>query len=111
MSLKPSSTEEEFFVREEAERKRRLVHEHQRKLAEEERRRLRELHHLHCPKCGLKMEEIKFRGLDVEVCFGCNGIFLDKGEIDEIAAPQQKGIMAAILNWFSDESKAPGAKK
>ena len=72
------------------------------------RQRLRDLHHMHCPKCGLKMQEVRLRGMDVEVCFACGGIFLDKGEIDIIAAPQQKGIMAAILNWFKEETQKPG---
>ncbi len=75
--------------------------------AREEMQRLRDLHHMHCPKCGLKMTEMKVRGLEVDVCFNCNGVFLDQGDIDVIAAPQQKGIMSAILNWFKDETQHP----
>ncbi len=105
---RPSQGEEEYFVREDAEKKRKLALQLKKDLAADEVRRLRETHYMHCPKCGLEMHEIRFRGLDVDVCFGCNGIFLDKGEIDVIAAPQQKGIMAAILNWFKEETKAPG---
>lgn len=104
---KPSSSEDEFFAKEDAEKKRRLAQEVSKQLAADERKRLRELHHMHCPKCGLKMQEVRLRGMDVEVCFACGGIFLDKGEIDIIAAPQQKGLMGAILNWFKDETK-PG---
>ena len=104
---KPSSSEDEFFAKEDAEKKRRLAQEVTRQLAADERKRLRDLHFMHCPKCGLKMQEVRLRGMDVEVCFSCGGIFLDKGEIDVIAAPQQKGIMGAILNWFKDETK-PG---
>lgn len=104
---KPSSSEDEFFAKEDAEKKRRLAQEVSKQLAADERKRLRDLHHMHCPKCGLKMQEVRLRGMDVEVCFACGGIFLDKGEIDIIAAPQQKGLMGAILNWFKDETK-PG---
>lgn len=104
---KPSSSEDEFFAKEDAEKKRRLAQEVTRQLAADERKRLRDLHFMHCPKCGLKMQEVRLHGMDVEVCFSCGGIFLDKGEIDVIAAPQQKGIMGAILNWFKDETK-PG---
>ena len=76
-------------------------------LASEEKIALRELHHMHCPKCGMKMQEVRMGKLDVEACFSCGGIFLDKGEIGVIARPQQKGIMAAILNWFKEETEHP----
>ncbi len=105
---KPSSSEDEFFAKEDAEKKRRLSQQVTKQLAADERKRLRDLHFMHCPKCGLMMEEIRLRGMDVEVCFACGGIFLDKGEIDIIAAPQQKGIMGAILNWFKEETQKPG---
>ncbi len=104
---KPSSSEDEYFAREDVEKKRKLAQQVQRQMASEERRRLAELHRGHCPRCGMKMTEVPFRGLDVDVCFACGGVFLDKGEIDVIAAPEQKGIMAAILNWFKDETHGP----
>ena len=104
---KPSTTEDEYFVREDAEKKRRIALETKRALAADERRRLKELHWMHCPKCGMEMSEVRFRNLDVDTCFSCGGIFLDKGEIDVIAEPRQKGIMAAILNWFREETEHP----
>lgn len=104
---KPSSAEDEFFAKEDAEKKRKLALQVSKETASEERKRLRELHYMRCPKCGMKMQEVRFRNLDVDVCFSCNGIFLDKGEIDVIAAPQQKGIMSAILNWFKEETRGP----
>jgi hypothetical protein len=104
---KPSSSEDEFFVKEDAEKKRKLALQVSKEIAAEERKRLRELHHMRCPKCGMKMEEVRFRNLDVDVCFSCNGVFLDKGEIDVIASPEQKGIMSAILNWFKEETRGP----
>ncbi len=104
---KPSTTEDEYFVREDAEKKRRIALEMKRQIAGEQAAALRDLHYMHCPKCGMKMQEIKYGNLDVDACFSCGGIFLDKGEIDVIAQPQQKGIMSAILNWFKDESQHP----
>ncbi len=104
---RPSSPEDEYFVREDAEKKRRIALEMKKTMADEQQKALRELHFMHCPKCGMKMQEIRYRNLDVEACFSCNGVFLDKGEIDVIAHPQQKGIMAAILNWFKEETEHP----
>ncbi len=104
---KPSTTEDEYFVREDAEKKRRIALEQKRALAAEEQKRLKELHWMHCPKCGMPLQEVRFQNIDVDTCFSCGGIFLDKGEIDVIAHPKQKGIMAAILNWFKDETRRP----
>ena len=104
---KPSSSEDEFFAKEDAEKKRKLALQVARETASEDRKRLRDLHYMHCPKCGMKMQEVRFRNLDVDVCFSCDGIFLDKGEIDVIASPQQTGIMSAILNWFKEETRGP----
>ncbi len=104
---KPSTTEDEYFVREDAEKKRRIALEMKKAMAAEQQKALRELHHMHCPKCGMKMQEVRYGKIDVDACFSCGGIFLDKGEIDVIAHPQQKGIMAAILNWFKEETEHP----
>ncbi len=106
-TARPASPEDEYFVREDAEKKRRIAVEMKKALAAEQQKALRELHHMHCPKCGMKMQEIRYRNLDVDACFACGGVFLDKGEMDVIAHPQQKGIMAAILNWFKEETEHP----
>jgi len=104
---KRTSSEDEYFVREDAEKKRKIALQLKHQTAEAEQKRLKELHWMHCPKCGMPMQEIRYRDMDVEACFSCGGVFLDKGELDVIAHPQQKGIMAAILNWFKDETTSP----
>ena len=93
----PTSTEDEFFAREDAEKKRKLALAVKEETAAAERERLRALHHMRCPKCGLGLQEVAFRGVDADLCFSCGGVFLDRGEIDRIARPDQKGIMAGLL--------------
>jgi hypothetical protein len=97
---KGSSTEEEYFAREDAEKKRRIALQVKKETEEAEKKRLRDLHFMRCPKCGMQMQEVHMRGVDVDVCFACNGIFLDKGELEHIEKPESKGVMSAILNWF-----------
>ncbi len=104
---KPSSTEEEYFVREDAEKKRKLALQAKHEKEAAELKRLKDLHFMHCPKCGMDMHEIPYRGVDVDVCFSCNGIFLDEGEIKRLEKPESKGVMTAILNWFKPETKTP----
>jgi len=104
---RPSQGEEEYFVREDAEKKRKIALQVKRELAADEAKRLKDLHFMHCPKCGLKMQEIRFRGVHVDVCFGCNGIFLDRGDIEHLEW-EKHPVMGAVLNWFKEETKAPG---
>jgi uncharacterized protein len=103
---KPSSTEEEYFVREDAEKKRKLALAAKKEKEAAELKKLKELHFMKCPKCGLDLHEVKYAGLDVDVCFACHGVFLDQGELESISRHEKNGVMAAILNWFKPESGA-----
>ncbi len=37
-----------------------------------------------CPKCDLDMSPKKFDGVEVDRCFGCGGIYVDKGEMEQL---------------------------
>jgi RNA polymerase-binding transcription factor DksA len=108
-TVKPSQPEEDYFAKEDAEKKRKLAHKVRHDMASDEAKRLRHLHHGHCPGCGQQMHEVKLRGVPVEVCFSCNGIFLQHGQIEAFQRQineGRRGVVAAILNWFQPESPA-----
>lgn len=100
MPEKPSSTEDEYFAREDAERLRKLAAEQRRKLADAERDALRKQHFMRCPKCGMELHEIRFRDVQVDRCFSCNGTWLDAGEVEKLARPEEDSVMGAILRIF-----------
>jgi len=95
-----ANSEEEYFTREDAEKKRKLAQQVKKETEAAEQARLKQLHWMRCPKCGMQMHEVKMRGVDVDVCFACSGVFLDKGELEHLEKPEQSGVMSAILNWF-----------
>ena len=109
-NVKPTHGEDDYFAREDAENKRRLALSMRKEMADAEARKLKELHHMHCPGCGQKMQEVVLRGVPVDVCFSCNGVFLNR---DDLVAFQtqisqgRRGVVAAILNWFQPETEAP----
>ena len=108
---KPSSPEDEYFALEDAEKKRKLAIKVKAETAEKERQRLKELHWMRCPKCGMEMQEVKYgNGVDIDVCFSCNGVFLDKGELELIQQGGEKSskIVGAVLNWLKPGARAPG---
>lgn len=82
--MKPSEYEEEYMAKMEYERKKKIEEEKQRKLAEEEKLRRRELHYMKCPKCGMELVEVGYKGIRVDRCSACEGIWLDSGELTSI---------------------------
>jgi hypothetical protein len=92
MPVKPSEKEEEYFVKQEFERKKKVEAERQARMAEEEKRRLKELHHMHCPKCGMSLVTIDYKGIAVDRCTGCEGLWLDYGELEAITKLEKTGL-------------------
>ncbi|MBI5183324.1 MAG: zf-TFIIB domain-containing protein [Nitrospinae bacterium] len=99
MPIKPSEKEEEYFVRMEYERKRKIEEEKQKRLAEEEKKRLKELHYMRCPKCGMELIEIDYKGIKVDKCSGCEGIWLDAGELEAVSRLEKSGF-DKLFNLF-----------
>ncbi len=89
---KPSEREEEYFARMEFERKKKSEEEKQKKMAEGEKDKLREFHYMKCPKCGMELIEIDYRGIRVDKCSGCEGIWLDAGELEAISKVEKKAL-------------------
>jgi predicted Zn-ribbon and HTH transcriptional regulator len=92
MPVKPSEKEDEYFARLELERKKKVEVEKLKRIAEEEKRKLKELHYMHCPKCGMEMSEIDYKGINVDKCFSCDGVWLDSGEIDLLAKLEKPAL-------------------
>ncbi|MDM7325285.1 MAG: zf-TFIIB domain-containing protein [Thermus sp.] len=39
-----------------------------------------------CPQCGVGMREVERKGLLLDVCPQCGGVWLDKGELERLLA-------------------------
>lgn len=102
VSKKPSGNEEEYFAREEAEKKRKLVHKETKALADAERERLKDLHYMRCPKCGMQLTELTMANARVDRCFSCNGIFLDEADVKSLI--HQEGYWSRMLHFFSGQA-------
>ncbi len=99
MPVKPSDKEEEFFALKEFEMRKKLREEQQRQLEAAERARLRELHHMHCPKCGMDLLEIDYKGVTLDKCSACGGLWFDAREFETILSMEQSNIKS-IFNIF-----------
>jgi len=92
MPRKPSEKEEEYFARLEFEKKKKIQEEIQRQMAESEKKRLKELHYMRCPKCGMQLIEIDYQNLKIDKCSACGGVWLDPGELEQISKCEKKNI-------------------
>jgi len=92
MPLKPSEQEEEHFARMEYERKKKIEEEKHKTLAAGERKRLQEIHYMRCPKCGMELIEIGYKGIKIDRCSECEGIWLDAGELETVSKLEKSGI-------------------
>ncbi|MFN6965100.1 MAG: zf-TFIIB domain-containing protein [Pyrinomonadaceae bacterium] len=79
--------ENEYFRRKEQE----LIQKMKQKLEAESTRSLE----IKCPKCDGTLHETDFDGVKIDVCGGCSGVWLDAGELAQIAGKDEKGS-----GWF-----------
>jgi len=84
----------------EAARKKREAEENRRKSAEAEARKT--AHWRKCPKCGADMETQKIEGIEVEKCLSCEGIYFDRGEIEQLLLAHdahRRGFFRRLLGF------------
>jgi DNA-directed RNA polymerase subunit RPC12/RpoP len=99
--VKPSNTEEEFFVREDAEKKRKLALDQAKELEAREREDLKKLHWMRCPKCGFELTTVSFKGVDIDKCFHCGATVFDAGELEKIGVKEKEGVVKALVRVFN----------
>jgi Zn-finger nucleic acid-binding protein len=73
--------EEEYFVKKERE----LLEKMKAKQEAEATEAAKKVSHMRCPKCGDSLKERSFQKILIDQCVACHGIWLDAGELEEIA--------------------------
>jgi len=96
---KPSKAEDEYFARQELERRKQWAAERAAKMAAEEKLRLKELHFMKCPKCGMDLHTIELHGVKIDRCASCDGTFFDKGELEQVMQ-RGGGFFARLVSIF-----------
>jgi hypothetical protein len=73
--------EEEYFVKKERE----VLAKMKAKQEAEAKEAAKKASYMKCPKCGESLKERSFQNILIDQCTGCNGIWLDAGELEEVA--------------------------
>ena len=92
----PTRTEDEYFVKQDAE----LIKAQRAKLDAERAAAERQSHYMKCPKCGADLKEVEFSHVKVDVCPDCKGMWLDAGEIDLIGRTSESATGTFIRDLF-----------
>lgn len=94
--------EDEYFARIEFERCQKQLQETRKQMEKDEKQKLKDLHWMRCPKCGMEMIEIDFEGIKVDKCSSCLGIFFDDGEVAELVDKNKPGFLGRLSSLFKD---------
>lgn len=101
MSDKPSRNEDEFFLREEAEKLHRLHSERLKATDQAQAEAEKKAHWMKCPKCGYGLETLKWRSVEIDKCFRCGVIVLDDGELETLAGKEDNdGFLSSFAGLF-----------
>jgi uncharacterized protein len=97
---KPSRNEDEYFARQELERKKQWAKENAAKMAAAEREKLKEQHWMKCPKCGSDLHTVELHGVSIDNCATCHGTWLDAGELEQMLQPGKKDLFHRVMSVF-----------
>ena len=97
--MKATENEDEYIARMEFEKKKRIEEEKHRQLDSAEQTRLKELHFMRCPKCGMELIEIDYKGIKIDECSECYGIWLDAGELS-VVSKLERGALDKLFSIF-----------
>lgn len=77
--------EDEYFVKKERE----LLAKMRAKQEAETKEAATKASFMVCPKCGEPLKERTFQKVAIDQCTGCNGIWLDAGELEQVAEKEE----------------------
>ncbi|MEK6371336.1 MAG: zf-TFIIB domain-containing protein [Acidobacteriota bacterium] len=97
---KPSRNEDEYFARQELERKKQWAKENAAKMAAAEREKLKQQHFMKCPKCGSDLHTVELHGVSIDTCATCHGTWLDAGELEQMLQPGKKDLFHRVMSVF-----------
>jgi uncharacterized protein len=97
---KPSRNEDEYFARQDIERRKQWARENAAKMAVAERETLKQAHWMKCPKCGSDLHSVDLHGVTVDTCPACSGTWLDAGELDTLLHPEKKDLFHRVMSVF-----------
>jgi len=100
MPIKPSEREAEYFAKLEFERRKRAIEEQHVPAGAEAYQQEVAAAQFRCPKCGAVLVEMHYKGIELDKCSRCQGLWLDCGELERVLA-EEHGFLSALQRIFT----------
>ena len=97
---KPSRNEDEYFARQDLERRKQWAKENAAKVSTVDREKLKQEHWMKCPKCGNDLHTVDLHGVKIDTCASCGGTWLDAGELDHLLHPERRDLFHRVMSVF-----------
>lgn len=97
-----NAAEEEYFRRQEAEQRREDAWDTLQRAArtnQAERDRLKAAHLRPCPECKIGLEKRTLRGIEIDQCSSCHGMWLEAGELEQLSK-KKPGFMSKLISTW-----------
>lgn len=99
--MKPNTIEDQYIWELEMNLRLQKLQAEQQAATQTEKRRLKELHWMHCPKCGQKLTTEHNGAVEIDLCPSCRGVWLDANELETIVSSESGFLHSClkILRW------------
>ena len=100
MPVKPSEHENEYFAKLEFERQKQELLEHTASTGEDALHEETTVASHRCPKCGAALITVPYKGVEIDKCSRCAGLWLDCGELERVLE-NDEGFFGSLKRIFS----------
>lgn len=100
---KERAEEDRYF----AERDRELIAKLKQAHEAEQEKTVRELARFRCPRCGERLSQRLFHGVTIDECPTCQGIWLDKGELEAVSRQRGEEWIRSFLEGLKHLLERP----
>jgi Zn-finger nucleic acid-binding protein len=63
-----------------------------------------------CPKCDIQLVALVFKGIEVDMCTQCHGLWLDHGELEDLLERTGARAYGPALEWRDVKATAKGRR-
>ncbi len=93
--------EDQYF----AKRDRELIEKLRQERDHEFREELRAVSEMRCPRCHAQLQERLQHGVRLDDCPSCGGLWLDKGEFENLAKREEEGWFGRVFRALHGENR------
>ena len=101
---KTKKGEDEYIAREEAEKTKQLKEQLKEQQSQDQREQTKAQCYMKCPKCGADLNEVTFRGIKIDRCLNCDGVWLDEGELEKLAGDEDSSTIGNIIGIITGKA-------